>query len=69
MKKLFILSVFYFIFASSFAGLKDADKKCTEKFEGRTLYVGEKGGCYYITIKDKKRVKNYVDRSLCKGCI
>jgi hypothetical protein len=47
---------------------KDGDKKCTSKYENRTLYVGEKGGCYYITIKDKKRVKNYIDRSFCKGC-
>ena len=69
MKKIAILSFASLIILSSFTGVKDADKKCTEKYEGRTLYLGEKGGCYYITIKDKKRVKNYVDRALCKGCI
>ncbi|WP_175621372.1 hypothetical protein [Chryseobacterium schmidteae] len=35
---------------------------CT--YNGRTLYVGERGGCYYYTGNSKK----YVDRSYCSGC-
>lgn len=37
-------------------------KDCT--YNGRTLYVGERGGCYYYTGNSKK----YVDRSYCSGC-
>lgn len=39
-----------------------ASQDCT--YNGRTLYVGERGGCYYYTGKSKK----YVDRSYCSGC-
>jgi len=35
---------------------------CT--YNGRTLYVGKRGGCYYYTGNSKQ----YVDRSYCSGC-
>lgn len=35
---------------------------CT--YNGRTLYVGKRGGCYYYTGSSKQ----YVDRSYCAGC-
>lgn len=33
-------------------------------YNGRTLYVGKRGGCYYYTGNSKQ----YVDRSYCSGC-
>jgi hypothetical protein len=42
----------------------DKDKKCNE-WEGHQLYKGEKGGCYYVKIKNKKRTKVYVDKEKC----
>ena len=35
---------------------------CT--YEGHTLYVGKRGGCYYMAGNSKE----YVDRSYCSGC-
>jgi len=35
---------------------------CT--YNGHTLYVGKRGGCYYYTGNSKQ----YVDRSYCSGC-
>ncbi|MCU7617443.1 hypothetical protein NZ698_09555 [Chryseobacterium sp. PBS4-4] len=35
---------------------------CT--FNGHTLYVGKRGGCYYMAGSSKE----YVDRSYCSGC-
>lgn len=32
--------------------------------EGKNLYKGKNGGCYYL--KTKKKVKVYVDNTLCK---
>ena len=46
------------------ASVSDKDKKCGQ-WEGRQLYQGEKGGCYYIKIKNKKRTKIYVDKVKC----
>jgi hypothetical protein len=43
----------------------DKDTKCN-KWENRQLYKGEKGGCYYIKIVNKKRTKVYVDKEKCK---
>lgn len=37
-------------------------QECT--YNGRTLYVGKRGGCYYNTGNSKQ----YVDRSYCSGC-
>ena len=37
-------------------------KGCT--YQGHTLYVGERGGCYYMAGNSKE----YVDRSYCSGC-
>lgn len=38
------------------------DRGCT--YNGHTLYVGERGGCYYMAGNSKE----YVDRSYCSGC-
>jgi hypothetical protein len=48
----------------SFTNDKGKDVKCNT-WEKHQLYKGEKGGCYYIKIKDKKRVKVYVDKDKC----
>lgn len=37
-------------------------KGCT--YQGHTLYVGKRGGCYYMAGNSKE----YVDRSYCSGC-
>lgn len=37
-------------------------KGCT--YQGHTLHVGERGGCYYMAGNSKE----YVDRSYCSGC-
>lgn len=37
-------------------------RSCT--YEGHTLHVGERGGCYYMAGNSKE----YVDRSYCSGC-
>ncbi|MCX8533241.1 hypothetical protein [Chryseobacterium luquanense] len=37
-------------------------KDCS--YNGHTLYVGKRGGCYYYTGNSKQ----YVDRSYCSGC-
>lgn len=37
-------------------------QECT--YNGHTLYVGKRGGCYYYTGNSKQ----YVDRSYCSGC-
>jgi hypothetical protein len=34
------------------------------KHNGKNLYKGEKGGCYYL--KGKKKEKVYIDRKFCK---
>ncbi len=34
------------------------------KYQGRNIYKGDKGGCYYL--KGKKKVKVYIDRKFCK---
>ncbi|MCY0976188.1 hypothetical protein PGH12_12090 [Chryseobacterium wangxinyae] len=39
-----------------------ANRGCT--YNGHTLYVGERGGCYYMAGSSKE----YVDRSYCSGC-
>ncbi|QQV02643.1 MULTISPECIES: hypothetical protein [Chryseobacterium] len=38
------------------------NRGCT--YNGHTLYVGKRGGCYYIAGNSKE----YVDRSYCSGC-
>ena len=37
------------------------DRGCT--YNGHTLYVGKRGGCYYMAGNSKE----YVDRSYCSG--
>ncbi|WP_133147458.1 hypothetical protein [Chryseobacterium aquaticum] len=39
-----------------------ANRGCT--YNGHTLYVGKRGGCYYYSGNSKE----YVDRSYCSGC-
>ncbi len=34
------------------------------KYQGRNIYKGEKGGCYYL--KTKKKIKVYIDKKHCK---
>lgn len=34
------------------------------KYNGRNIYKGEKGGCYYL--KGKKKEKVYIDKAHCK---
>ena len=34
-------------------------------YNGHTLHVGEKGGCYYLSSGGNKE---YVDKSYCSGC-
>lgn len=41
----------------------DSNRRCT--YNGRTLHVGEKGGCYYLSSGGNKE---YVDKSYCSGC-
>ena len=38
------------------------DRGCT--YNGHTLYIGKRGGCYYMAGNSKE----YVDRSYCSGC-
>lgn len=38
------------------------NKGCT--YNGHTLYVGKRGGCYFYAGNSKE----YVDRSYCSGC-
>jgi hypothetical protein len=41
----------------------DTSGACT--YNGHTLHVGEKGGCYYVSSGGNKE---YVDKSYCSGC-
>jgi hypothetical protein len=40
-------------------------KPKTCRYNGHTLIVGRRGGCYYINSNGNK---TYVDRSYCSGC-
>lgn len=54
--------------AVSFATASPADLKCG-KYDGRQLYQGEKGGCYYrVKGKDGKMKRVYVEKKFCKNC-
>ncbi|MFZ4931594.1 hypothetical protein [Chryseobacterium sp. Mn2064] len=48
--------------SSSYSNVYSSSRGCT--YNGHTLYVGERGGCYYYTGSSKK----YVDRSYCSTC-
>lgn len=41
----------------------DGNSGCS--YNGHTLHVGDKGGCYYTNSSGDKV---YVDKSKCKGC-
>jgi len=66
MKKIILLFVISLSF-NSCARNEDSDGntngRCT--YNGHTLHVGEKGGCYYLSSGGNKE---YVDKSYCSGC-
>jgi len=47
---------------SSKSYAKSRSKECT--YNGRQLYVGVRGGCYYKSGNSR----TYVDRAYCSGC-
>ncbi|CAI9678477.1 hypothetical protein CMU59_09125 [Elizabethkingia anophelis] len=61
MKYIYLLLVLIVVLVSCDRG-KDSGG-CT--YNGHILYVGEKGGCYYLSTGGKKE---YVDKSYCNGC-
>lgn len=66
MKKIilcFIISLSFTSCARNGDSDGDSNGRCT--YNGHTLYVGEKGGCYYLSSGGNKE---YVDRSYCSGC-
>jgi hypothetical protein len=54
-----LLTLFGLLFALSMT----AQAQCTHN--GKKLYVGEKGGCYYLNSSGEKE---YVERKLCRDC-
>jgi hypothetical protein len=44
--------------------LISAKPKPCGKYNGRNIYKGEKGGCFYL--KGKKKEKVYIDKKFCK---
>lgn len=64
MKKLIALLVLPSIFAIYSCGGSDGESEYC-KYNGHTLYTGEKGGCYYLSSGGNKE---YVDKSYCRGC-
>jgi hypothetical protein len=62
MKAAFSLLVVAGLALASFTSVSYKPKPCGT-YNGRNLYKGEKGGCYYL--KTKKKVKVYVDKKHC----
>ncbi|AZA76391.1 hypothetical protein EG347_02040 [Chryseobacterium sp. G0186] len=58
MKKIILLLAFAIISVSC-----DGSSGCS--YNGHTLQVGDKGGCYYTNSVGNKV---YVDKGKCKGC-
>lgn len=48
--------------AKSSSSSYSQNKGCS--YNGHSLYVGQRGGCYYMTGSSKQ----YVDRSYCSSC-
>ena len=48
--------------ARSTRSYSESNRGCT--YNGHQLYVGERGGCYYMAGSSKE----YVDRGYCSGC-
>ncbi|SEM15379.1 hypothetical protein [Chryseobacterium taichungense] len=59
MKKIILLSAIFLIAISC----SDGSGGCS--YKGHTLYVGEKGGCYYVNSSGNKE---YVDKKNCSSC-
>lgn len=62
MKKIILLSV---ISLSLTACERNENTNNSCSYNGQTLHVGEKGGCYYLSSGGNKE---YVDKSYCSGC-
>lgn len=62
MKKLFLIMLLA-ITINSCERSNSGNESCS--YNGHTLYVGEKGGCYYLSSGGNKE---YVDKSYCSGC-
>ncbi len=65
MKKLLLLIVLSITLYSceNGGGNDNASGSCS--YNGHPLYVGEKGGCYYLSSGGNKE---YVDKSYCRNC-
>ena len=64
MKKIILLLIIV-VAASSCEGSNNSDSSEYCSYNGHTLHVGEKGGCYYMNSSGDKV---YVDKSYCKSC-
>ncbi|WP_284460534.1 hypothetical protein [Chryseobacterium sp.] len=66
MKRMVLLIVLGGMF-NSCGGSSDESERGSESctYNGHRLYVGEKGGCYYLSSGGSKE---YVDKSYCIGC-
>jgi hypothetical protein len=56
-----LLTIFGLVIALAMAA--PAQAQCT--YNGKKLYVGEQGGCYYLNSSGEKE---YVERKLCRDC-
>jgi hypothetical protein len=54
--------ILFFVISLSFNSCTRSES-CS--YNGHTLHVGEKGGCYYLSSGGNKE---YVDKSYCSGC-
>lgn len=61
MKKILLLISATILISTGFSNCSTDDYDCGTH-NGKTLYKGPKGGCYYYNGSDNK---TYVDRSLC----
>ncbi|WP_330747025.1 hypothetical protein [Chryseobacterium sp. CP-77] len=62
MKKIILLTGFFVAVISCSSGGPDS-AACS--YNGHTLHVGEKGGCYYVNTSGNKE---YVDKKYCSSC-
>ncbi|KGL62926.1 hypothetical protein [Polaribacter sp. Hel1_85] len=66
MKKLTIIFIFLISVSSFISCESEEDKEWTcGTHNGKTLYTGPEGGCYYYNSNNNK---TYVDRSECNNC-
>ena len=64
MKKIILLIGIVLVSISCSGGSGDSDSGGCP-YNGHTLYVGEKGGCYYVNSSGNKE---YVDKKYCSSC-